>query len=549
MFPQQKVANSSAPASSSSAPASSSAGAEDSRLEHASSSSGAEDSRLEKLFREACSHAPAQLQTLLLKLRALGHYPKRYKQPANTVEKNANNLAKKLGEARSSFTPAARKYVEALRSTSNATEQAQHAEALMQQVRKLGHLPRETRASPEEQRLARDLRDARASGLLKTFEKELRDLALKDDEVAVARTATEHAQRVEVLMQQVRALGRMPKESHDPKEQRLARELRDARATGLMTAHEPELTSIAAADERRRLIAAATERKTSLAAFYYEVDTVVSKTVSLDACQSLAARLCDFRRDPLLRITDSQALVEELQWMLARTRQFLRTANQKAAAKRKHAKLAACRRTALATVKTTLRQWRAAKDKCNCHEFSCWQEVWELDPLAAASLRTSNHHVSGCNMCQAGPADELDFLCPQCGLVLLRPLREQESRDLGRNSDCASSLHSSDTGESVESLGEGRVSRNAPVSYFTHGRRIMQRVSHHPNMVPDCASDPEEIRHEKELARTEECTCDIPLYGEHKAFFKLGIKSTCLLCGHYQKKKTKRDNSVVAKVR
>ena len=73
--------------------------------------------------------------------------------------------------------------------------------------------------------------------------------------------------------------------------------------------------------------------------------------------------------------------------MLARLRHFLRAANQKAAAKRKHVNLAARRRNALATMKETLQQWRAAEDKCNRHDFSCWQEVWELDPLAATTSR------------------------------------------------------------------------------------------------------------------------------------------------------------------
>ena len=154
-------------------------------------------------------------------------------------------------------------------------------------------------------------------------------------------------------MQEVRALGRMPKESHNPKERCLAHDLRKARAAGLMIAHESELASIEAADEQRRVIAAATERKKSLAAFYYEVDTAVSQNLSIDACRSLAARLHDFRHDPLLQSTDAQALVEELQWMLARVRQSLRTANQQAAAKRKHANVSARRRNALATVKAT----------------------------------------------------------------------------------------------------------------------------------------------------------------------------------------------------
>ena len=69
---------------------------------------------------------------------------------------------------------------------------------------------------------------------------EIRDLEIKDAEAVSTSTATEHAQQAEGLMQQVRDLGRMPKESHDPNERRFARELRDARATGLMTAHEQE---------------------------------------------------------------------------------------------------------------------------------------------------------------------------------------------------------------------------------------------------------------------------------------------------------------------
>ena len=215
----------------------------------------------------------------------------------------------------------------------------------------------------------------------------MRDLGTEDAEAVAASTATEHAQQAEALMQQVRALGRMPKGSHDPKECSLARELRDARATGLMIAHEPELASIEAADERRRVIAAATGRKKSLAAFYNEVDTAVSQNLSKDACRSLAARLHDFRHDPLLQSTDAQAMVVELQWMLARVRQSLRTANQKAAAKSKLAMLAARQCNALATVKETLRQWRAAKDNGICNDFSCWREVWELDPLAATALR------------------------------------------------------------------------------------------------------------------------------------------------------------------
>ena len=60
-------------------------------------------------------------------------------------------------------------------------------------------------------------------------------------------------------MQQVRALRRVPKESQGPKERRLARALRKARATGLMTYQEQGLASIAAADKRKRATVVATE--------------------------------------------------------------------------------------------------------------------------------------------------------------------------------------------------------------------------------------------------------------------------------------------------
>ena len=70
--------------------------------------------------------------------------------------------------------------------------------------------------------LAHDLRKARDAGLMTSYEPELRELEIKDAEAVAARTATEHAQQAEGLMQQVRALDRMPKENHDPKECRLA---------------------------------------------------------------------------------------------------------------------------------------------------------------------------------------------------------------------------------------------------------------------------------------------------------------------------------------
>ena len=77
--------------------------------EHAGSTSGAKDPRLENMFQEACANVPLKIRCLLQEVSALGHYPKRYKQPQNKDERDSNSLAKKLTQARSSFNPAADK--------------------------------------------------------------------------------------------------------------------------------------------------------------------------------------------------------------------------------------------------------------------------------------------------------------------------------------------------------------------------------------------------------------------------------------------------------
>ena len=72
--------------------------------EHAFSASGIKDSRLQNMFREACSNAPSQVQRLLQNVDTLGHYPRRYKKPADKAEKTSDSLAKKLSEAKKLFT-------------------------------------------------------------------------------------------------------------------------------------------------------------------------------------------------------------------------------------------------------------------------------------------------------------------------------------------------------------------------------------------------------------------------------------------------------------
>ena len=108
--------------------------------EHATSAHGTatelatsgKNPQLERMFQEACSSLPPKMQSLLQELHALGRYPKRYKQPASKMEKESNGLALNLAKACRSFTPAVQEYMEAVRSTSAATEHSQHAGALMQ---------------------------------------------------------------------------------------------------------------------------------------------------------------------------------------------------------------------------------------------------------------------------------------------------------------------------------------------------------------------------------------------------------------------------------
>ena len=138
------------------------------------------DVRFETMFREACSKAPPNVERLLQEVKTLGYYPQRYKHAANKEERDSNSLAMKLAKAKGDFTSEVQQYLEAVQAKSKeaaatraATEHAQHAQSLMEQVRKLGHLPRESQSEPQEQLLAQQLRKATANGLLVAFEEEL----------------------------------------------------------------------------------------------------------------------------------------------------------------------------------------------------------------------------------------------------------------------------------------------------------------------------------------------------------------------------------------
>ena len=131
-----------------------------------------------------------------------------------------------------------------------------------------------------------------------------------------------------------------------------------------------------------------------------------------------------------------------------------------------------------------MHQWRAAEDIAFATISFCWHGCVEVGASCRYNIVRLDHHVSGLQPAPELSAGGLDFLCPQCGLVLKRPLRERDALDLERHSDCTQSTHSSDTGDSVQSLfGTGRVFFTDPVGYFTHGYRIMHNLSLHPNML------------------------------------------------------------------
>ena len=88
------------------------------------SQSSGKDVRFETMFRKACSKAPPHVERLLQEVKTLGHYPQRYKQPTTKVERDSDNLAKKLNKAKGHFTSEVRKYLEAMQDTRTATEHA-----------------------------------------------------------------------------------------------------------------------------------------------------------------------------------------------------------------------------------------------------------------------------------------------------------------------------------------------------------------------------------------------------------------------------------------
>ena len=135
------------------------------------------------------------------------------------------------------------------RASSSAAPQAD--DSLMEAIRNLGRVPAENRMAPkDEQKLARRLRQARREGKL-SAEEEQELFALSKRQPVEAATSgasppAAAAKAEDSLMEAIRTLGRMPKETKTaPKdEQKLARRLREARRQGKLSAeNEKELSA------------------------------------------------------------------------------------------------------------------------------------------------------------------------------------------------------------------------------------------------------------------------------------------------------------------
>ena len=71
-----------------------------------------------------------------------------------------------------------------------------------------------------------------------------------------------------------------------------------------------------------------------------------------------------------------QALVEEMEWMLARCTQQLRAERLAARAREKRHLRRARKQELRSRCKRTMQQLNRSSLRCNCHDFACWEYLW-----------------------------------------------------------------------------------------------------------------------------------------------------------------------------
>ena len=74
-----------------------------------------------------------------------------------------------------------------------------------------------------------------------------------------------------------------------------------------------------------------------------------------------------------------QALVEEMEWMLARRTQQLRAERLAARAHEKRQLRRARKQELRDRCKRTLNKLNRSSLRCYCHDFACWQYLWKRD--------------------------------------------------------------------------------------------------------------------------------------------------------------------------
>ena len=178
---------------------------------------------------EGAERLEERRETLMGKIRALGHIPR---FSAGSSEESALAIQLRRAKRLGILTRSQLAEVAELPSAAVLVA-ARRMETLMDEIRILGHIPRQTPGNGEEYTLACRLRYAKQACLFSDAQlAELADMELRA--AGVARSAA--AARMETLMAQIRALGHLPRLTQGfVEEHALADRLRQARRKRLLS--------------------------------------------------------------------------------------------------------------------------------------------------------------------------------------------------------------------------------------------------------------------------------------------------------------------------
>jgi len=402
---------------------------------------------VEQLYTLAMESTADKERSLLKEVHTLGHYPKRAKNPDSSA-KNESNLRKRLDKMKASLSKESLSYLKALASVNEEEMEMarrRRAQDLIESLRAFGRMPRkirnpETKAEKDEQKLARDICEARAA----TAFSESEEMEITQ----FAQEADPGQKGVQDLLSRVRLLGRMPSEMKHPvsvdekAEQKLARDLREARAAKALTeAEEVEMSRLAqeahparehvqgllsslrelgripleiknpqgmveergrnlarelrearashslGEDEEAELTQIAQAELTAIIWAAYEAEGE-----EMSKLYSAATAL--IRKGVELQSPYDQQLMEEIHWRVVRVSE----AQSAAQYVKKWAEEEYDRKAALKEVKATIEAVQSSSIRCCCHDFWHWRHLWRVDPSSARRLRESGHHLPHCTL-------------------------------------------------------------------------------------------------------------------------------------------------------